>query len=178
MTKEFEEYKENIKSLARNRIDEIIYNSSEDHAAVILSELIENAENYVHIVCENMNRKVTDRYQYLDAVDQFLSNDKHHEIKILLTDYDKSFEESKIADVLRKHKEQVFVKYFEPKAKILSEDGFPVNWAVADDRAFRFEENTNEFMAFANFCDRSLAKELNESFNTFFNDENNKKVIF
>jgi len=170
------EYRENIKWLAKNRIDEVFYNSNEDHAVVILSELIKNSERYVHIVCENMNPRVTSKLDYLNAVQEFLSNDKHREIKILLTDYDKSFDKSKIADLLRRYKDQVSIKCFEPEEKIFNEDDSPVNWTVADNRAFRLEENTDECMAFGNFNDPYLAGNLNESFDFFFKDSKEVKL--
>jgi len=169
-----EEYRESIKWLAKNRINEVFYNSDERHAVVIFSEMIKNSENYVYVVCKNMNKKVTCDDEYCDAVRKFLSNDKRHEMKILITDYKESFEKSKIANVFRNYTDQVEIKYFEPRAKIFIEDS-PVNWAVADDRAFRFEENEDDCVAIGNFNNPFMAGKLKESFNTFFND-NTKKV--
>jgi len=86
-----EEYRESIKWLAKNRINEVFYNSDERYAVVIFSEMIKNSGNYVYVVCKNMNEKVTCDDEYCDAVRKFLSNDKRHEMKILITDYEESF---------------------------------------------------------------------------------------
>ena len=170
------EYRESIKWLAKNRSNKVIFNTNEAHAVVILSEMLKNAEDYVHILCENMNPKVTDEDEYVDAMRKFLNNDKH-KIKVLLTDYDKNdkkFDDRKIVKLFKNHKEQVEMKYFEPKAKVISGDT-PINWTVSDNRAFRFEKDIEKCIASVNFNNPPLAKKLNESFNAFFNDDDSKK---
>jgi len=163
-------YKESIKYLAENRIDEVVYNSDEEHAVVVLSELIKNADDYVHIVCKNMDPTVTGKPEYLDAVKSFLRKKDSKELKILLTDYDNSFKESDIFNVLKNFPEKVLIKSLGNKFMITS-DGSPINWTVADNRAFRLEKDIEKYIAFGNFNDKNLARKFNIYFERFFNND-------
>jgi len=162
------EYKKRIKHLAEGHINEMIYNTDDKHAVVVLSELIKNADDYVHIVCKNMDPLVTDKPDYCYAVESFLKKENSKEMKILLTDYDDSLKKSEIFKILKKYPEKVSISYFEPKVKILS-NGTPLNWTVADDKAIRIEIDIDNYIAIGNFYDPNLAKKYNNNFEAFSN---------
>jgi DNA-directed RNA polymerase beta' subunit len=161
-------YKESIRYLAENQKNEIVYNSDSEHALVVLSELIKNASNYVHIVCKNMDPVVADKPEYLSAVKFFLEKN-NTEMKILLTDYEESLKERKIFKLFKEHSDKVFIKYFEKKVQIAS-GGSPINWTVSDDKSIRVEKDIDNYIAFANFNDPELAKKYDGHFNAFFAD--------
>ena len=162
-----EGYKESIKYLAENRIDEIVYNADDEHAVVVLSELIKNADEYVHIVCKNMDPKVTEKPDYLNAVKLFLDKESSKELKVLMTDnYKDSFKERKIFKLLEKYPEKVFIKHLGHEIK--TSDDTPINWTVSDDRAFRLEKDIENYIAFGNFNAPNFAKKFNGHFEVFF----------
>ena len=162
-------YKNKIQELAENKTDEMFFNVDKKHATIVLTELIRNAEKYVYILGKNMDPNVTDDEEYLKVVDRFLQTE-NTEIKILLTDYDKKkFDDSKIGKLLEKHKEKaVEIRHTEGKL-IRREGGIPINFTVSDDRAYRFERDVDNHIAFGNFNDGKTAKNLAENFKNFFN---------
>jgi hypothetical protein len=166
----FDSYKQKIQNLAENRVNEMFYNTDAEHATVVLTELIKNAEKYVYIVAENMDPVVTDNEEYLKAVDFFLCK-KNVKMKILLTDYNKEkFHSSKIGTLLNKYEGIVEIKNSEGK-KIKREGGIPINFTVSDNRAFRFERDVDNHIAFGNFNDKETASILASTFNNLFPNE-------
>ncbi|MCL2282752.1 MAG: hypothetical protein FWC26_05485 [Fibromonadales bacterium] len=163
-------YKEKIQELAEKRIDEMFFNVNAEHAMIVVTELMKNAENYVYVVGKNMDPTVTDNKEYLEAVEFFLKKE-NSKMKILLTNYDKEkFENSKIGKLLAKymaeHKE-IEIRHTEGK-QIRREGGIPINFTVSDGRAYRFERDVNNHIAFGNFNDEKTATSLAKKFITFF----------
>jgi hypothetical protein len=160
-------YKQKIRNLAENRINEMFYNTDTEHATIVLTELIKNAEEYVYIVAENMNPAATDNEEYLSAVESFLTKGK---MKILLTNYDKEkFGNSKIGKLLNTHPDVVEIKH--SGGRKVKRDDIPINFTVSDGRAFRFERDIEENIAFGNFNDTETANILENSFINLFSNE-------
>jgi len=175
-----EGYRESIKRLAKERRNEIVYNSNAEHAVILLSELIKNAERYVHIVCKDMNREVMDAPEYIDAVRKFLS-EANHKMKVLITDYNSKLNNElkgrDIANIFIENRDKVEVKYLS-SGKILGNNGRPINWTVSDDRSFRLERDIDNQIAFGNFYDPDLAEKYNSIFLSIFMDIRSKTVPF
>ena len=164
-------YKDYIKYVAENRKNEMVYNSSAEHAIVVLSELIKNAKHYVHIVCKNMDPAVTNDECYLEAVESFLENESSKELSILLTDSYNSSQKSEIFELLKRYPKKVVVRSLENKIQITSKDR-PINWTVSDDTAYRIEIDIDNCIAVGNFNDSAMAKRYNDHFKRFFTDDN------
>jgi len=159
-------YKKKIQQLAKDKVNEMFFNVDVEHATIVLTELIRNADNYVYIIGKNMDPAVTDNEEYLKVVEGFLQK-KDTIMKILLTNYDKEiFNNSKIGKLLEKYK-NVEIKHSENK-QITREGDIPVNFTVSDDRAFRFERDVDKCIAFGNFNDEETAPFLAKKFNEFF----------
>jgi len=167
-------YKKKIRNLAEKRTNEMFFNTDAKHATIVLTELIKNAEDYVYIVGENMDPTVTDDEEYLDAVENFLKKE-NAKMKILLTDYNKKeFDNSKIGKLLSRYKNVVEIK--DSQKELVKSDGVTINFTVSDGRAFRFERDVKNRIAFGNFNDTETAISLEKSFENIFANEHCKVV--
>ena len=170
-------YRQHIEQLAEGDIDETISNSDMEHAIVLVSRIIKGAQNYVHILCENMNSVATSRAEYLVAIELFLSGDRNRKMKILFADYNKnSFNKSKVATLLKKYKEQVEMKRLKKHIKVHSNNS-PINWTVCDDKSYRLETDPKKYRALGNFNDPVLAKSLNNKFEKLFCDDSKTQLL-
>lgn len=169
------EYEKTIKNLAKERENEVFYNSSDSHARVVLNSMIENAEKYVHIVCGNMCSEVSNNPEFLGVVEKFLSEDSNRNFYVLFDKYDSEFLNKKIAIILAKYPEQVIVKKFKNAAS-LTYKGIRAHLAISDSRAFRLETDVEAKMAFGNFNDEEKSKVFDEVFNRYFSDEYSEPI--
>ena len=171
------EYKEKIKYLAENQINEMFFNTDTEHAMIVLTELVKNAKNYVYIVGKNMDPAVTDNEDYLRAVEDFLKKE-NAKMKILLTNYDKEkFGNSKIGELLKKNKSPAIEIKHSQNKQVKSND-IPINFTVSDGRAYRFERDIDKHIAFGNFKDTETATVLTETFEQLFASEQCISVQF
>ena len=166
-------YAEKIFQLAKDKTDEVFYNSSSEHAIIVHQALVQNAESYVYIFSSSMCSEVSNNTEYVEIVKNFLSNNQNHNIKIILTDYSEDFPKSPIAEVLAKHSKQVEIKKYDGKVMY---NGNPVHFTISDDRAFRLETNIEKRMAFGNFNSPHQAKGLKEIFNTIFSSSDAEPI--
>ncbi|MDR0620139.1 MAG: hypothetical protein LBG17_09610 [Bacteroidales bacterium] len=161
-------YKEKIERLAKDRTDEVFYNSSENHARVVVNAIAKNSEQYIKILCCSMCSDVSNNDEYVKSVKNFLSEDKDRKIKILFTKYDGNFPEKPIAQLLKQYTKQVEIKKWDADEEIKFKDK-PVNFTVADDRAYRMETDIEGKLAFGNFNNPEGAKNLSSVFDEAFN---------
>lgn len=158
-------YAEKIFKLAREKSNEVFYNSSPEHAIIVHQALVQNADSYVYIFSSSMCTEVSNNSEYCEIVKRFLAGSEKRKIKIILTNYDEGFPEKPIAKVLALFPEQVEVKRFDGKVEY---KGSPVHFTVSDDRAFRLETNIEEQMAFGNFRSPKQAGDLKAVFENVF----------
>lgn len=168
-------YAEKIFQLAKERVNEVFYNSSKEHAIIVHQALVQNAEKYVYIFSSSMCSEVSNNSEYCTIVKKFLESNKDREIKIALTDYSDDFPQMPIANVLAQFKDQVEIKQFDGQVIY---KGNPAHFTVSDDRAFRLETNIQEQMAFGNFNSQDQAKELKAIFEDVYRSSLSKPVTF
>ncbi|MDR1055668.1 MAG: hypothetical protein LBL90_07585 [Prevotellaceae bacterium] len=161
-------YKEKIEGLAKNKTDEVFYNSSEEHAQVVVNAIAKNAEHEIKILCCNMCSKISNNEDYLKSVKGFLSGNKDRKIQILFTKYSDEFPQKPIAGVFKEYADQVEIKKWDSAEKITLK-GEPVNFTVSDDRAYRMETDIEKRLAFGNFNNPEGAKNLSSVFDELFN---------
>lgn len=165
------EYIELIEKLAKEQTNEVFYNSGEPHAKVVLNNIIKNSEIFVETVCGDMCSEIADNPEYLEIVENYLS-DPNKTYKILFDNYkEEAFKKKQIYSVLLKHKDQVQVRKLLSKYKHIEYNGIPIHFTVSDNRAFRIETDIDKKMAWGNFCDPDKANELHEGFAKFFTDD-------
>lgn len=164
-------YKGYIENLAKNQVPEVFLNSNKEHALIVLTALISNANKYVKTVCGDMCSDVSSDQIYLDAVESFLSGDRSRTFEILFDSYNaETFPNTRIAELLKKYKEQVTIKELNREYDHIYYEGKPVHFSVSDDRAFRIETDIHEKMAWGNFNDKEKAEGFKGAFDGFFND--------
>lgn len=167
-------YAKKIFQLAKDKTNEVFYNSSSEHAIIVHQALVQNAENYVYIFSSSMCSEVSNNPEYVEIMSRFLDN-YNHNIKIILTDYSESFPDNPIAQILAHHGGQVEIKKFD--GKVMYKDN-PVHFTVSDDRAFRLETDIEKRMAFGNFNSPNQAKALKEIFESVFSSPEAEIVNF
>lgn len=166
-------YAQKIFGLAKERKNELFYNSSMEHAIIVHQAIAQNAENYIYIYSSSMCTEVSNNPQYCDCIDKFLETDSNRKIKVVLTDYDSQFPEKPIAMVFAKHADQVEVRQF---GGFVDYKGNHVHFTVSDDRAFRLETDIDKQMAFGNFNSPDQAIDLRSVFEKVF--ESSEKVNY
>lgn len=159
-------YKQEIFQLAKEKADQIFYNSSEEHAAIVHQAIAQTAEKYISILSCSLCSEISNNGNYCSSIDAFLSNNQSHLIRVILTDYDEEFLSKPIAMVLKKYPSQVQVRLFGGR---VTKDGKPVHFTFADDRMFRIETDIDKHMAYGNFNSPKQVQILNTAFNNVFN---------
>lgn len=162
------DYGTKIFSLAQKETDEVFYNSSTTHASIVHRALATYAKNYIEIFSSSMCTEISNNNDYIIAIDNFLKNDRSHEIRIILTSVKDEFSSSPISYIFRKYPEQVHIKRYSGKIQY---DGKEAHFTVADGKAFRLETDIEKHMAFGNFNKPSQAGDLHKIFNDIYNSE-------
>lgn len=173
MKEEISIYAAKIEELAKEKKNELFYNSSEEHAEIVHKALVKNASDYIEILSGNLCSEISNTSEYCRLVEEFLQKESKPSIKILFTNYSKDFLQKPIAGVLKKYPSQVKIKQYEGQINYKEQ---PVHFTVSDDRAFRLETDIKKRMAFGNFNSPSQAKSLHTIFNKVFESSLTKPV--
>ena len=158
-------YADVIFKLAEEKKNEIFYNSSAEHAAIVHQALVKTATEYMYIFSNSMCTEISNNRDYCDLVRAFLKENKNRQIKIVLTDYSEEFTQKPIAKLLAEFPLQVSIKKYPGEVFF---KGKPVHFTVTDDRAFRLETDIDNHMAFGNFNSPDQAKAMKEVFEKVF----------
>ncbi len=158
-------YAEKIFGLAKNKTNELFYNSSTDHAIIVHQAIAQNATDYIYIFSSSMCTEVSNNQQYCEYIENFLAGNKDRKIKVVLTDYNSEFPSKPIAKVFARYSDQVEIKQF---AGFITYKDSHVHFTVSDDRAFRLETDIENQMAFGNFNSPNQAKDLKFIFDKVF----------
>ncbi len=159
-------YREEIETLAAREENKIFYNSSSEHACIVLNALVRNAKKYIKILCSDMCSSISNNDEYLKLIKKFLSGDFERTLDIVFTEYRTEFHSKPIAKLLSEYPQQVTIKKL-GKVRVLY-NGNSVNFTVSDDRAFRVETDVANKMAFGNFNEPEQAKKLLSTFDSVF----------
>ncbi|MBF0649192.1 hypothetical protein IR083_10200 [Dysgonomonas sp. GY75] len=173
------EYAQEIARMARNKENKVFLNSSVYHALIILKELIRNAESSVMILCGSMcDPIIYQDEEYLSVVEGFLNKMKdvacveEPVLRVLFDSYNPVFEQSRIAQILKKPEYSGLVEIRKLKSayKHIYLDSKPVHLAVADNTAYRIETDLVNRMAWGNFNDVEKARRYAFGLLTYFNN--------
>lgn len=141
-------YKKEIFDLARRKSDQIFYNSSEKHAAIVHQAIAANAQKYICIYSSCLCTEISNNDEYCKYMDEFLSKDKERFVHIILTDYSCDLTRMPIAKVLRKYPKQVVIKEFGGSVVHNEKE---IHFTIADDCMFRLETDIEKHLAYGNF---------------------------
>ena len=158
-------YKAYLDSLAKNNSSDIFTNGGWDHAAILLSKLINYTETEIRMFCEEL--KITESI-FIEALDEYLQNGKT--IKLLLQ---KVPSNNRSYDLLKKYQQDRNNDTI--KIKQINEDGRSVsslfssfNFSVFDRNKFRLEIEPKEFKALGSFNSPDSAMPLLNIFDKAF----------
>ena len=141
-------YKKEIFDLAKSKTDQIFYNSSEKHAAIVHQAIAANAQKYICIYSSCLCTEISNNDEYCKYIDEFLSADKERFLHVVLTDYSCNLAQMPIARVLRKYPRQVVIKKFGGSVVYNKKE---IHFTIADDRMFRLETDIEKHLAYGNF---------------------------
>ena len=158
-------YKEQIFKLAKEKKDDVFYNSSEEHAMIVHQAIANTAEHDINILSSSLCSSISNNEDYLKYMRDFLSKDSSHIVRIVLTDYNEEFLNKPIAILFREFHDQVQVRRFNGVVK--NEDK-QVHFTYADDRMYRIETDIVNHIAFGNFNSPTRVAFLASIFNQVF----------
>lgn len=161
-------YSDHLFDLAKNKKNEVFFNSSFEHAKVVHQALAKYAEGYIDIYSRSLCSEISNNQDYCQYIQQFLESSPGNQIKIILTNYDADkLNERPIFQILSRFPNQVQMKSYDGEVQY---EGKPVNFTVTADRAFRLETDIENYKAFGNFNSPEQAVILRENFDKLFNN--------
>ena len=140
-----------VKRLFDQNSEELFPNSSKEHSAAIIEEILLHAKHDVKIFCTHLSADVWDKERIHNAFMKAICRDVKISI-ITQQEVDKTSELYRLINLL--------------KVSVRENLGSDVkcNFIVADSKMFRFEENAEERRAIASANCKELAKKLDEFF--------------
>jgi hypothetical protein len=159
-----DEYREKVERLACERTGEPFYNSTIDHAAVIIEKMFRHAKNEVYIVTKQLNGRVFGQDAVVREARGFLSN-TDHKVRILMEDDASSLSEGHpLVEELRQHPMGYQIKQLKPEVARKLEFHF----TGADKDSYRFEPDKEEWEAIAVFGDDTGGERLHSVFGSMW----------
>ncbi len=176
---EIEKYKIFIEDIIATNNGDTFYNSGAEHASLVMSKIFSSSNDIVRIHCGNLKGDVCGDKEYLNSLDNFLSK-KNTQLHILMGINAQEEMNKSLKKTLK-----FFQDNYDNKLKIkitqktFSESsGNKVHFSTGDDKSFRLEYNTEEYMARCSFNNPKTNKNLAIAFdNLFNNDEVTKNLI-
>lgn len=155
-----DEYKNYIADLAESKSSDIFYNSSPDHAAIVMGTIFNNSKSGLRIFAGNMCSEVSTNDYYLDNLSKYL--EQGGSVKVLLNDHKENFFQTKVFELLSFHSfinpASVSVKTYSGKVKLTKNDSevhFTIGSSNSDDtvQMYRLEDDIVNYIAYGSFND-------------------------
>lgn len=175
-----EDYFEFVDNLAKNKTDQVFYNSGPSHAAIVMSRIFEYSTKEVKMFCGGFSGQVSNEPIYLNALEKFLSRDKI-KLQVVVEDYENN-KNGKIYNYLKKYKDKV--EFFRTTGKVnmktkneagVDENTF-IHFAIGDNSMLRVETNTTSFEAEVNFAANNVSV-FNDLFEVIINSKERTSKI-
>lgn len=168
-----QEYKDYINDLASKDLDEVFFNSSAQHASLVM-ETIFNKSSTINLFAGSLSGEVSGNDNYRKALFGFL--DRGGKIRLML-------QSQKLDKQIPGYKPSIFkiLHFFEilkPGSVQVRKGNFKVvegdsddefHFMTGDDLRYRIENNIDNFSATGNFNDKATVEKLNKVFEKVFN---------
>jgi hypothetical protein len=166
--KNLSDYKLAIEHLANTCDPYVFANSGQDHACIVMSNIFRTAKNHVNIFARDLRGDVS-KGEYLTSFENYLKT-PGTSMSVLLEETPKP--QSQAFEILKRHKrDNVKVYLINAVAKAaFTENGVLNHFTTADNRMFRFETDTEKYMAVCGFNDSGTVKILDERFSLLSNN--------
>lgn len=159
-----DDYREEVERFATERTGAPFYNSSIDHAAVIIEKIFRHASKEVCIVSSHLNARVFGRDEVVEEAQAFLGNGTHR-IRVIIEDEPDTLSEGHaMIREFGKHPGSVAIKRMSPKVREMVKYHF----TVADGDSYRFEPDKSKWEAVAAFGDTKGAENLRKVFDVIW----------
>lgn len=159
-----DDYRNDVERFAKERSGEPFYNSSIDHATVIVEKMFKHAKSEVCVITTRMNGRVFGQDEVVDEVEGFLS-DSGHKLRILMEDDLSAVSEGHgFLRAIKRHPNECEVRKLPERLR----DGIEYHFLLADNDSYRFEPNKKEWVAVAAFGDKVGAERLKGVFDALW----------
>jgi hypothetical protein len=163
-TEEIRTYQEYINLMANSNSSEILPNAGAYHAAIVMAKLFEKTKNNgsANMIVGSFKGKVSNQSNYLNQLEN--SIDRNVSFRIIFLDNPNK--NSKAFTLLNRKKEEGKSINFYQASKETKERFAKrgVHFAVFDDDKYRFEKDTENYMAWICFNDQQNASSLSSVF--------------
>jgi hypothetical protein len=143
---EFGSYKARVKEARLRGADDVIYNTSVAHAAILVEELFNSASERVGILCRNLNGEAYALPEVIAAAQKFLDHPKATLTLLIETEIDQHHAFLREVAHDPRYRNQVTLR-----SPVDLPAGAGFNFMVADRRGYRYEEDANVPNAIACF---------------------------
>ena len=173
--RELEEYRRYLEGLAESDSTDMFSNGGIKHASILMSVLFQGTKN-ARIYCEGFKPNLIKTDPYWTALNQYLLEDANNRLDVLVESDE--YKDEKPLQILkeamdRRHNDTIHVKKISKAGKELIADRFGnghCNFAVFDDKKFRFEYDPENYRAFGSFNQPDKCEILTELFDNAFAD--------
>jgi hypothetical protein len=171
----FNKYAALVRRLADEDSDEIISNSSTDHAAVLIGEMFRRGQGEACLFTGSLNPALYSRDEIIDAVGTFVSEEGNF-LRILIQDeLDESVFSRKADGAFAQRIEMKFGPQASERLEMQIAGStartVQYHFACVGEKAFRFEQDKSKHEAFASFNRPELVGRLKTIFNALWNTE-------
>lgn len=167
------DYRDFVRSLAKEGKNELFLNSDIERAIIVLVEIINNTNRELRIFAGSL-QSVGDNREYIIAISEFV--EKGGVVKILLNQYDE--EQAKQSDLYRRLAfyvslgKPVYLKTTDVHPyRSSDEEKKPVHFTVGDKISYRVETDIEKRTAQCNFNDPNIASGIADFFDKLFDSE-------
>lgn len=174
---ELKEYKGAVKALSKLKSDLVFQNSSHDHAAIVLSEMMSASQKIFRIYDDNLSGDVADNSpEFLASLREHVTSGKIFKIVV---DSIENCSDSKVCMLINELKSEnperveIALSNDEFKNSIRGVFNKKINFAVGDESSFRIEEMDDEGIvgsrkAICSFNKPTVSRKLINAFDLSF----------
>jgi hypothetical protein len=159
-----DDYRDEVERLARARTGEPIYNSSVDHAAVIVEKLFRHARNNIRIISGSLKTELFGQEALAHEARAFLELDGTRLEIAIENDVESLDQNSEFVKVLSSFAGRVELRKMQSQVPA----AVKYHFTLADDDSYRFEPDKTESKAVGVFGDTLGAKKLREAFDVIW----------
>src|ERR1700754_216442 len=157
---DLELYRQFVDDKATENSSDLLPNAGEFHAAIAMSKLFDKTKDHIRMVVNNFDKKVCDQSNYLGSLEKCIDNNIPIDV-IILKDPDLDSKAYKLLLQKQADKKPIKIKRASDSfIKRLSGDGKEKNFSVFDNDKFRFEKDSEKYLAWFSFNGEGLCERL------------------
>lgn len=169
-----EDYKKAVQYMASEQVNNEFGNKGNEHAAIVLSNMLKYSKENFKMFSGSFNKDVTDDIEFIGELQSFLESGKTFQLYLEKYPQDHQITGALklVFDAQAKNPEAVQIKEatqaFKDTLGAIFREGKPYHFAIADKKAFRIEIDAEGYKATCNFNDPRTAEKLTNIFNDHF----------